>query len=66
MTESESGARIGLCKECLADVPISSATSIPGHDGIYECAECGHPNSIDDFWDIYPAGAGGQKDAGQR
>ena len=44
--------KIGVCKECLHDVPIYELTQIPGYD-VWECYWCGYPNAMDDFWGVF-------------
>lgn len=45
--------KIGICKECFADVPLTKDYEVA--DGIYECKQCDYPNGIrnGDFWEIY-------------
>jgi hypothetical protein len=46
--------KIGICKECLADVPINESTSCgPAHPNVFECEVCSYPHVLNDFWQIY-------------
>jgi hypothetical protein len=45
--------KIGICKECFENVPLTPRNQI--EDTIYECPSCDYPNGIKcgDFWEIY-------------
>lgn len=44
--------RIGICKECFSDVPLTVENHVG--DEIYECPVCDYPNGVrcGDFWEI--------------
>ena len=39
---------LGYCKECMR--LIDTSHEIPGHPGIYECPDCGHPQTENEMW----------------
>jgi DNA-directed RNA polymerase subunit RPC12/RpoP len=40
---------VGLCKECVAD--ITTLCRLDEYTNVYECPECGYPNTLGDMWD---------------
>lgn len=44
--------KMGICGDCLSDMPLNEYTKVPDHE-VWECPKCNHPNSLGDLWEVW-------------